>query len=53
MSYEDPGYYDIDLEFDLVAIVRYILAFKKADVFNMDNYKSLTYEEIMAGLYAR
>ena len=54
MSYEDSEYHNIDPEFDLVAIVRYVLAFKKiSENSNMNNYKLLTYKETITGPYAK
>ena len=52
LSYEDPRYHNFDSKFDFSAIVRHILAFKKANS-NINDYKSLTYKEAITDLYAR
>ena len=51
LSHKDLEYYDFEPEFDLAAIVRYILAFKADDF--IDDYEPLIYDEAMAGPYAK
>ena len=53
MSHEDSKYHDIDPKFNLAVIIRYILASKKIDISNINDYKLLTYKEAITNLYAR
>ena len=54
LSYENLEYYNFKPKFDLVVIIRYILAFKKIfEYSNINDYKLLIYNEIIINLYAK
>ena len=54
LSHEDPNYHDFEPEFDLTATVQKIAELRANQaVEEVDDYEPLTYEQAMAGPYAK